>query len=153
MRKILTVLLLAGIIWPCNNHKSGEHKNFNKPMEVDERLTATDEKLELNNGAKWKADSTTNNNVNNLKLILKKFDKASDKSLSAYKMAQRDLQEGIDKMIAECKMEGPNHLALHKWLEPLMGQVTELKTAGTVPGADKILNAINGQMSPLYPIF
>jgi hypothetical protein len=49
-------------------------------------------------------------------------------------------------MIAECKMNGEDHLALHKWLEPLMGQVTKLKKASTVIDAAIILKAIDAQV-------
>jgi len=45
------------------------------------------------------------------------------------------LQAGIDQMIKECRMKGPDHLALHKWLEPLMEQVNQLKQATNAASA------------------
>ena len=148
MKKILPQLFLIVALCACNNHKPAENKNYNNPVEADEHHSGTtNEKLELNNGAKWKADSTTNNNVKNLKLILAKFDSGSDKSLSAYKKAQSDLQKGIDKMITECKMEGPNHLALHKWLEPLIVRVTSFKQAPTEPDAAEALKTVEAQLN------
>jgi hypothetical protein len=144
MKKLLTPLLLIVALLACNTPKS--NKNYNKTAEADEHhAEAANEKLELNNGAKWKADSTTNNNVNNLKLILTKFDSGSDRSLSAYKKVQSDLQQGIDKMIAECKMEGPNHTALHKWLEPLIDRVAALKQAPDEPASAGALKAVRAQ--------
>lgn len=148
MKKLLILLLLTSTIWSCNNDKLAENKNFNNPSEKDEHHSkATGEKLELNNGAKWKVDSTTNNNINNLKLIFEKFDNRNDKSLAAYKKNQDDLQKGLDKMIIECKMKGPDHEALHKWLEPLIDQVTKLKQVSTVPDADDALKGIRAQVS------
>jgi len=148
MRKILTVLLFAGAIWACNNNKPGENKNYNNPVEADEHHSgAASGKLELNKGAKWKTDSTTDQNVNHLKLILTKFDNGGDKSLSAYKKAQNDLQHGIDKMIAECQMEGANHLALHKWLEPLVARMTVFKRALTETAAAEDLKGIQAQVN------
>jgi len=148
MKKLLTLLLLTGTIWSCNNHKRAENKNFNNPAETDEHHSkGTGEKLELNNGAKWKVDSTTNNNTNSLKLIFEKFDNRSDKSLAAYKKTQGDLQKGIDKMISECKMNGPDHEALHKWLEPLINQVAKFKQTSTVHDADEALKGIRAQVS------
>jgi len=148
MKKLLTLLWLTGTILACNNHQPANHKNFNNISETDEQHPeAAGEKLELNNGTKWKVDSATNDNVNSLKLILTKFDNGSDKSLSAYNKTQSDLQQGIDKMINECKMKGANHLALHKWLEPLIAQVTKFKQAPTAPDAAEALNAIQSQVN------
>lgn len=148
MKKLLTPLLLIAALWACNHHKLAGNRNFNNPVEADEhRPRATDEKLELNNGVKWKVDLSTNDNVNEMEVILKKFDSGNDKSLSAYKKAQTDLQQGINKMIAECKMTGPDHQALHKWLEPLMTRVTKLKQASTRPDAAEALNAIHAQVN------
>lgn len=148
MKKLLTLLLLTGTIWSCNNHRPAGNKNFNTPSEADEHHSeAKGEKLELNNGAKWTVDNTTNNNVNNFKLILEKFDNGGDKTLSAYKKTQSDLQNGIDKMIGECKMKGADHLALHKWLEPLMSYVTKFKQAPTAPDAAEALKVIQAQVN------
>ena len=148
MKNLLTPLLLIVSLWACNNHKPAENKNFNNPVETDEHQPgATDEKLELNNGAKWKVDLSTDSNVKEIQAILKKFDSGSDKSLPAYKKAQTDLQQGLNKMIAECKMTGPDHQALHKWLEPLMARVAKLKQASTGPDAAEALNAIRVQVN------
>ena len=145
MKKLLILILLTGTIWSCNNHKP---KNFNNaPGAGESRSVATSEQLELNNGVKWKADSTTNNNINNLKLIFEKFDNRSDRSLAGYKKAQDDLQKGLDKIIAECKMKGPDHEALHKWLEPLIDQVTKFKQVSAVPDADEALKGVRTQVN------
>jgi hypothetical protein len=147
MKKLFVPLLLIVGLLACNNHKPRENKNYNNPVEADKyHPEAANEKIELNNGAKWKADSTTNHNVDNLKRILAKFDNGSDRSLPAYKTAQSDLQQGMEKMIVECKMEGSNHLALHKWLEPLADQVAALKQASTAPAAAESLKIIRAQM-------
>ena len=148
MKKLLTVLLLTGTIWSCNNHKTAENKNFNNPSNTGEHHSAIKGgQLELNNGAKWKVDRVTNNNINNLRLVLEKFDNGSDKSFSAYKKTQNDLQQGIDKIISECKMKEANHLALHKWLEPLIAQATKFKQASAVPDAAEALKAIEAQVN------
>ena len=148
MKKLLTLILLAATIWSCNNHKPAKNKNYNNISEAEEHHPeATDERLKLNNGAKWKADSITNNNINDLKRIIKKFDGGSDRSLSAYKKTQKDLKKGIEKMVAECKMKGADHLALHKWLQPLMVQVTNFKQESSTPYAAEALNAIQDQVN------
>jgi hypothetical protein len=104
------------------------------------------EALVLNNGAKWKVDNATNNNVKNLKAILRMSNSGNNRSLSTYHKTANSLQTGLDKMIRECRMKGPDHLALHKWLEPLMVQVTKLKQTPTVAIAAHSLQAIKLQL-------
>ncbi|MDP9048268.1 MAG: hypothetical protein M3N14_09040 [Bacteroidota bacterium] len=148
MKKLLILLLLTGTIWSCNNHKPAGNKNFNNLSEADEHQAGpTTEKLELNKGAKWKVDNTTNNNINNLKFILEKFDNGSDKSLPAYKKTQSDLEKGLNKTISECKMNGADHQALHKWLEPFIVQLTKFKQAATVHLAAETLKVIHVQVN------
>jgi len=100
------------------------------------------EKLELNNGAKWKVDKITKNNIDNLKAIVRRFAGEKDRSLKALHKAGNDMHTGLDKMIRACKMKGPDHLALHKWLEPLMDQVEELKRSANVVTANKLFGAV-----------
>ena len=151
MNKLLTILLLTNFMWACNSHRHSENKEAINSTEADHhQQEIISEKLVLNNGAKWKADSTTNNNVKNLFAIIEAFNSGADKSLATYKKAADDLQQGLDKMIRECKMQGPDHDALHKWLEPLIEQVAKLKQASTEAGAAKLFEAIHAQVK-LYP--
>jgi hypothetical protein len=148
MKKLLALLLLTGTLLACNNHQHAENKNAIETSEADHRQNETvSEKLILNNGAKWKVDSITNSNVENLQAIIKKFNSGTDKSLAAYKKVDDDLQHGLDKMISECKMKGPDHEALHKWLEPLIKQVDKLKQASTDTNAAQLFEAVNTQVN------
>ena len=148
MNRLLTILLLANFLWACNNHTHSENKEAISPSEADHHQhETTTEKLVLNNGAKWKADSNTNSNVNNLLVIIENFDSGTDKSLVAYMEAAAYLQKGLDKMISECKMQGPDHEALHKWLEPLIEQVRKFKQASTEADAAQSLDAIHAQVN------
>jgi len=153
MKKLLMLLFLTGTLWACNNNSSSEKKETVNPAETGhhEQSVNTDELL-LNNGAKWKADSVTNNNVKNLQTVLEKFNDGTDKSLVAYKNTATELQQGLDKMIRECKMKGPDHDALHKWLEQLMKQVASLKKVSTAADATQTLEAIQARVN-LYPQF
>lgn len=90
------------------------------------------EELALNNGTKWKIDLPTGNNVDRLRQIVKKV---NGHTLADFHQAGSSLQAGIDQMIKECRMKGPDHLALHKWLEPLMEQVAQLKQATNAASA------------------
>lgn len=104
-------------------------------------------------GTKWKADSSTNNNVANLKSILIKFDAANNKSVDAYKQLGNELQAGLDKMIKECKMGGADHDALHKWLEPLIKQVNDLKSSADEKSAEAKTTEIREQLNVYSQFF
>jgi hypothetical protein len=153
MKKLVTLLFLTGTLWACNNKGPSEKKEIINPGEADHHeQSVSSGELVLNNGAKWKADSTTNNNVRHLQTVLEQFNGRTDKSLTIYKKTAADLQQGLDKMISECKMQGPDHEALHKWLEPLIEQVTKLKKASTEADAAQSLEAIQAHVK-LYSQF
>lgn len=82
----------------------------------------------LNNGAKWKSDLNTNKNVEELKAIAVTFKEKQNPVVADYHEVANKLGEGLNKMINECKMKGPDHDALHVWLEPLLKENKELKT-------------------------
>lgn len=147
MKKLLILLLLAPALSACNNQQHTKNNAEPEQPEVNDHHGATAERLMLNNGAKWKVDISTSNNVENLLYKLKNFDLRNDRSLAAYKILQEDLQHGIEKMITECKMKGPDHEALHKWLEPFIAQVSELKQASNISDAASALKGIELQAS------
>lgn len=91
--------------------------------------------LTLNNGAKWKADSITNVNV---KAIISTIDNKTLNSISDYHAMGDAVQQGINKLIEDCRMEGPDHDALHGWLEPLIEMNKQLKDSKTIEEAKSI---------------
>lgn len=102
------------------------------------------EELVLNNGSKWKIDQATGNNVDRLRQIAKKV---NGNTLADYHQAGTTLQAGIDQMIKECRMKGPEHLALHKWLEPLMEQVNRLNQATNGASAKIHFNEVRKRLN------
>lgn len=143
MKKVLAILMITNFMWACSNHKHSEHNDATDSTAVKHPEHETNaEELVLNDGVKWKADNSTDKNVENLLTIINAFNNGTDKSLAAYIKAADDLQKGLDKMISECKMQGPDHDALHKWLMPLMGQVKELKQVSNETDAAKSFQAI-----------
>ena len=48
-------------------------------------------------------------------------------SANDYKTLSIDLNNGLNKMIQQCKMTGPDHEALHHWLEPILKETNDLK--------------------------
>ncbi|HRF19060.1 MAG TPA: hypothetical protein PK977_12880, partial [Chitinophagaceae bacterium] len=63
------------------------------------------------------------------------------------------LQSGLDKMISECRMKGPDHDALHKWLEPLIGQVKKLNETEKPEESAQQLTAITQQIQLYFQFF
>jgi hypothetical protein len=144
MKKILALLLFSGLLLSC---KPGNEKEKNAEPAVAESHQEHSEKageLELNHGSKWKVDSATLSNAGSLKSIVAG---AKTGSLETYKQTATDLQGGLNKMIAECKMKGPDHEALHHWLEPLMEETKALKNATSVDKAASLLKEIELQVN------
>ena len=56
-------------------------------------------------------------------------------------------------MIGECKMKDADHQALHKWLEPLIQQVTVFKQASTKEDAVRSFEDIHIQLNLFSKIF
>lgn len=82
--------------------------------------------LSLHSGVKWKADAKTLANVSLLKTVVADAVKQNPVN---YSQTAEALQKGLDKMVTECSMKGPDHDALHQWLLPLVKKVNALKKA------------------------
>lgn len=126
MKIIWVIVTLSVFVIGCNNNQQVANKNETHAEEEKYDHDGAG-KLELNNGAKWKADSGTNNNVKGLQAIVDKFNDNSARSTDTYHSTAIGLQAGLEKMITECKMKGPDHHALHLWLEPLVTAIAKLK--------------------------
>jgi len=131
MKKLTLIFLLTVAFFVGNAQSLHQHEQAS-------------EKLVLNNGAKWRVDKITNNNVSNIQLMVKPF---KGKSLKDYHMAGVALQNGITKMIRECRMKGPDHQALHKWLEPLMELVSKLSRATDAKAAARLYKETTAQLN------
>ena len=113
------VLLAAGFLAGCqprNDNKDGTSENIHNQANVDSEKESSSG-LTLNNGAKWKADSITNFNVSALTKI-----SAAQKpsSLEEYHTTGKLIQDALNKLLQDCRMKGPDHEALHHWIEPLL---------------------------------
>jgi hypothetical protein len=78
----------------------------------------------LNQGKKWKSDEPTRQNVNALSRII---NDSSFADPSKRKELSVQLQSGVDTLIKQCRMKGPDHDALHTWLETVLKDIKELK--------------------------
>lgn len=149
MKKLLAILFLS-MLFSCN--ETG-NKNVENTVEETHQPHEADKALQLNNGKKWQADSSTNNNVSNLQSVIQEFYDNNNLTIPAYKLAAGELQTGLDKMVRECKMKGPDHDALHLWLVPLMQQVKELNKAVTTDDASRIFAGIDQHVNRYNQFF
>ena len=143
MKKPLMILMLTGLLWACNSNSSPDRETV---VEPNDHAHANETVLALNNGQKWKADTPTNENVDAIRSIAQSFAVKPHTAITDYQALGSGLQKGLDKMIQECKMSGPDHDALHQWLEPILKDVNELKKAESIASAEKIFHAINERL-------
>ncbi len=144
MKKPAMILILTGLLWACNSSSSPGSET---PAEPGGHTHAHEAALALNNGQKWKADAATNENVTAIRTIVQNFSGEPHASQSDYGILASDLQKELNRMIRECKMSGPDHDVLHLWLEPLLGDVNELKQTNDITSAQKIVHAIDKRLS------
>lgn len=148
MKQILTILLATSLLLACNAGNEKEKITATAPAaetHADHAEQATG--LALNNGAKWKADTTTLTNVALLQAIVAN---SKDKTIENYSQTAIGLEDGLNKMVGECKMKGADHEALHHWLEPIMEKTKELKNANSIETARTIFGEIEKQLN-LFP--
>jgi hypothetical protein len=149
--KILWAIAVSSFLAiSCGNDHQSTAKKESTSEEVKHEHDSDAGKPGLNNGARWKADSSTNNNVRDLQDIVEKFNSSTGRSVNAYNSTGIELQSGLNKMISECKMKGADHDALHKWLEPMISEIAKLQKSATEQEADHVMKQIGEQLK-LYP--
>ncbi|WP_332733633.1 hypothetical protein [Flavihumibacter sp.] len=129
---LLIFMVTAAFCFSCNNRQSA----------IPE--------LTLNNGVKWNSDDSTNSNVASLQRTLDRYPANEATTLVTYKEAATELQEGVNQLVKQCKMKGPDHDALHAWLEPFMGEVKALKASATAEESAKHFETLR-KYAILYP--
>lgn len=150
MKNILIASMLGFLFIACKTKQTAESSPEQPAMENQQAHDHPEHNLSLNQGAKWKSDLATLENVKNLQSIVEQAVKTPGPTLETYQKAADGLQAGLDKMIRECRMKGPDHDALHLWLEPLLKQVSGLKQSATLTDAKQSFEAIQVQVS-LFP--
>lgn len=132
---IITLLAAA-----CSNNSSeqktvSDKNNDTASIKMEHSHETEETALTLNNGVKWKADSITNVNVEQL-IRITENDKT--KTLNDYQEIGNNIQGGINKLVKDCKMQGDDHEALHHWLEPLLKKNDALIKSSSFEQAQKI---------------
>lgn len=97
-----------------------------QPATAAEDETNQASALKLNNGSKWKTDAPTRENINAMKSLVMNVD---SKDPSTFQQLSTDLEAQTNKLIRECRMKGPDHDALHVWLQDFQQDFKTFKTS------------------------
>ena len=170
MKNVLTKLaataalaLLFVVVQACNQtvkDKDQEQELMEHPHE--ESLDKNDshdhgshdeDRLTLNNGAKWQDDEPTNKNANIIISIGDQFEKDDTRTLEDYNAFGNEVIEAINIMIRECTMKGEADLALHFWFAPILHQAEALKEATDTTGLSEIASEMIDRMRVYHDYF
>lgn len=152
-------LFIAGIIsgfvlFSMSCHQQEHHNDADRAGAHDHHAATTaDNNLTLNNGAKWVVDDVTADNYDGMKTMTDMFAVAPSPSLSNYQIYGKDMSNALNKMIKECKMQGPDHDALHLWMEPLTGQINELRSISDSAAAKKVFDSVRTRVDAFGDYF
>lgn len=144
--KIIPLLLFSVFFYACNNGtekateshvESASHDHENHEVIQEERTS-----LSLNNGEKWKADESTNLHAEKLISKVNTFNSKESFNLPAYQNFALDMQMELNSLIKDCKMSGPDHDALHYWLEPVLQNINHLTKATTDDDAQESVHKL-----------
>lgn len=123
MNKILISLSL--LVMACTNNVSQVKTTPSEQEKHDATTNVLHDSLQLNNGARWKADDATRKNV---AAIVSVINDSSNMGQNHRAQLTRQLQIRIDTLVQQCRMTGPDHDALHVWLQQVLHDLKELKT-------------------------
>jgi hypothetical protein len=151
MKNNLLYLLFAWTIFSCNESTPSVPES-DKSEHVRHDVISTDS-LNLNNGKKWRSDTITKENVSSLQAIVQETMAISNPGLKEYNTAGIRLKNQLDKLINECRMKGPDHEALHKWLAPLFNNVSALVKAKDSKEASKLMGDIHMHLNTFNTYF
>lgn len=106
--------------------------------------------IETDNGAKWEANSETNEGV---KKMLNSIKTQTTSTLDDYHKLAELLNTDKNYVIKNCTMKGGSHDNLHVWLLPLMEKIEALSETKTVDDASKLKQSINENINEYNTYF
>ena len=142
MRKLLIFSLAVLFAFPaCEKIKQhfAEHGHSHGGGSSDGTIELT-----LDNGKKWDADDHTVERISSMRKHVAVA--GSDLPVSAYADIQKNLNGELKVLIQGCKMTGPAHDELHKYLEILIPEIENLNrgdvavSKASLQNVDALLN-------------
>src|SRR6476620_1190987 len=152
MKPRFLYFLLSVLILSCNNNSTIEER-AKEPISEQHRHEVITDSVHLNQGKKWKSDAVTNENISSFQQIVEQVKQVKDPGLQEYNDAGAKMQKQLDKLISECRMKGPDHEALHKWLTPLFINVSSLAKSKDKPEASKLIGTIYSHINSYTKYF
>jgi hypothetical protein len=127
--KLKTLLLLTapGFLFSCSHPDEVSGKGGATNLQPTHSHKEHAVKLSLNNGLKWQTDESTRTRVDKLNSILRLHTKSEIQSIEACKLLAERLLLEVNGLTRGCKMKGPEHEALHIWMEGVLKEITNLK--------------------------
>jgi L-lactate utilization protein LutB len=145
-------LLFIFIIFSCNNSAKNEEQT-KEPIHEQHTNEILGDSLRLNQGKKWKSDAITNENITSFQRIAEQAKQIKDPGIKEYNEAGARMQKQLDKLISECRMKGPDHEALHKWLAPLFTSVSSLVKSQDKIEASQLIDKIHSYVNSYAKYF
>ena len=119
------LIILSLFVMACSNIDSGAETTKEDEHELhDSAMTKPVIALQLNNGAKWKTDEATRKNVGEIVRLINDSSIIGEKNRA---QLTKQLQARIDTLVQQCRMKGPDHDALHLWLQQVLNNLKALK--------------------------
>jgi len=130
IKPLLTAFALCALL-SCNRESSpsGSHDGSHGVEGIADTKTEASG-LTLNQGEKWHSDASTQFHADNLNKIAEKFGESIDDE-EAHRAFAAEVSNELAELVRDCKMKGPDHDALHLWLEPVMQGAAALEKAST----------------------
>ncbi|HET9825603.1 MAG TPA: hypothetical protein VFP87_09715 [Chitinophagaceae bacterium] len=119
------LFLIIGLLFmACTNNPSHVEATNEDEHEPHDTMTTNAASLQLNNGARWKTDEATRKNV---AAMVRVVNDSTTMGKNSRTQLASNLQQRIDTLVQQCKMKGPDHDALHLWLERVLMDLKQLK--------------------------
>lgn len=106
--------------------------------------------IQNDNGAKWQADTPTNEGVQQLQNTI---NTQSASTLEDYHQLAKQLNDQKNFVVKNCTMEGPSHDNLHIWLHPLIEKIDVLLKIDNVEDAARLTQSIEENINAYYSYF
>lgn len=150
MKTQLILFIFTFVFYGCSNP---EVSTGSKDSMATENHIEQHSGLSLNNGAKWQTDESTRSHFQKASSILDKFKQNENPDTSDYKSVAQEMQNELDGLIKDCRMTGPDHDALHKWLEPVLKSVNHLKKVQSRDEGRQVLEILNEEVGKFKQYF
>jgi len=154
--KKLIFLTRVFILFACNNTGSTSDQlvdSTKTEVHAEEEHAESIKTLSLNNGEKWQSDESTRTHTMKLSAIFNAFEKSTRTGIADYQTLASEAQTELNDLIKDCKMSGPDHDALHLWLEPILSHTDELKNINSMEEAEAKVVAITGDINNFSTYF